>query len=180
MNIVKDLLDWVIKAAPKHCLGIGIVCLVVVGLPESWREYLGYEDAIKPYRAWVSLAGLASGVYGLVLLIAGSKPWIVRKWEEWRLMRNAPSVLGRLSPEEKGCLSRYIEGNSTCYFSISNGVVGGLVAKVILWRSSNLAVRGDVFAFNLQPWVFKSFERWPDLKKDILNHTDRGPGGTKW
>ena len=72
-----EILDWLktvigyLKLKPRYLFGLSVVCLVVVGLPKVLRVYLGYDELIQPYRRWISLLGVASGVYWFVMVAAG-------------------------------------------------------------------------------------------------------------
>jgi len=134
-----------------------IVCLVVVGLPKPWREHLGYDELIKPYRGWISLVGLGSGVYWFVIVTADFPHWVLGKWQEWQLRKIAQDYLRRLSPDEKGYIAKYIKGNvSSCEFNLGDGIINGLEAKSVVYRPANISCHGSYFAFNLQPWVLKA------------------------
>ena len=59
-----------------------------------------------------------------------------------------------LTPEEKGYLVSYIEGQqNTIYVGLDDGIMGGLTAKGITYRSSNMGDLLNGVAFNLQPWA---------------------------
>jgi len=167
-NWPKAILDWV-KLKPIYLFGITIVCFVVVGLPKAWREFLGYESIITPYRGWISLTGLICGVYGLVVCVAGLKLWFLKKWQNRQFEKNATKILTKLSQQEKIYLAKYLKNNaSSLKFRMSNGVINGLEAKSILYRASQIASSGDIFPFNVQPWVLEAFGKDPDLKSHVL------------
>jgi len=168
-NWVKVVLDW-IKLKPIYLIGAATTCLVVVGLPTQWRDYLGYDSLINPYRGWISLIGLSCGAYGLVMLALGRGPWLIKKWRMWRFTRNGAKKLMNLHPQEKTYLARYIKGGAcSLEFEVWDGVINGLVAKWVVYRASEIS-NGDYFPFNLQPWVLKTIRKNPDLQRDILNH----------
>ena len=147
------------------------MCLVIVGLPEVYRAYLGYDELIQPYRGWISLLGLASGVYWLVMVSARVPQWALGRVQEWMLWKKAPNNLRKLSSDEKEYIARYIKGDvSSCDFHLGDGVINGLEAKSVVYRAASISKHGSYFAFNLQPWVLKALDRYSDLKEDILKH----------
>ncbi len=167
----KNVLNW-IKLKPKYLMGPGITCLIVVGLPKAWREYLGYSDLINPYRGWGSLAGIALCVYGTILLITDIKPWIVARWVNWRIKRQAPKKLRELAKDEKRYLAEYIKNDaSSLNFLISNGIINALIKKGVIYRGALFSVEDDIFAYNVRTWVLKALDKYPDLKSDIVKYT---------
>lgn len=172
-NWLKAVLDWV-KLKPAHLFGIAIVCFVVVGLPKSLQQFLGYKSIIDPYRGWISLTGLICGVYGLVISVVGLKRWILEKWRNWQFEKNAKKKLMKLHQQEKRYLAEYLKKDvSSLKFRLSNGVINGLVAKDVLYRASQIASSGDIFPFNIQPWVLNAIEQDDTLKSHILEHADQ-------
>jgi len=62
--------------------------------------------------------------------------------------------LHQLTPDEKTYLQPFIlQGKNTLYFSIQDGIAGGLVAKKIIYMSSQVGNMFSGFAYNLQPWA---------------------------
>jgi len=148
MDWPKLSLDW-LKLKPRYLFGVAITCLVVVALPKGWRQYLGYDGFVEPYRGWISLGALVFSVYGFVMFMANVPSKILEKWETWRFKRNAPGILRQLSSQEKGYIAKYIAENaSTLQFRIDDGVINGLIAKSIVYRSSSVGSYYS-FAFNL-------------------------------
>ena len=170
MDWLKTFLGY-LKLKPRYLFGLSVVCLVIVGLPKVCRVYLGYDELILPYRGWISLLGLALGVYWFVVVIAGFPHWVLVKLQEWILWKKAKNNLRKLSPDEKRCIATYIGRNvSSCEFHLGDGIINALEAKSVVYRAANISRHGSYFAFNLQPWVLKAFDEYPDLKEDILKH----------
>ena len=178
-GFIKASLDW-FTSKPRILFGIAVVCIVVVAMPESYRVYLGYDELIKPYRGFISLAGLGFGVLWFVDLftkfIGLIHPPLIKKWIQWRFERKAPNILWDLTTQEKSYLAKYIAENvSTLDFSISDGVINGLARKGVVYQPSSVSKRHYNFDFNLQPWVLKAIEKHSDLKADILKHYEPEP-----
>jgi len=79
MDWPKLSLDW-LKLKPRYLFGVAITCLVVVALPKGWRQYLGYDGFVEPYRGWISLGALVFSVYGFVMFMANVPSKILGKW----------------------------------------------------------------------------------------------------
>jgi len=169
---IKSILSW-FTSKPIILFAIAVVCFVVLALPESWRIYLGYDELIKPYRGWISLAALISGVLWLIAILAKLidliRPWIRTRWESWWFYRKAPNILRELSRQEKQYVAKYVkEDVSTLDWHAEDGVIGGLEAKKIVFVAAK--VIGRYIPWNLQPWVMKTLKKHSDLKNEILEH----------
>lgn len=71
--------------------------------------------------------------------------------------------LHELTPDEKGYLLPYIRDvANTRYFKFIDGIAGGLWAKRILFRSSDLAVPNSA-PDNLEPWARQYLQDHPEL-----------------
>jgi hypothetical protein len=178
LDYLKTVVSW-LNLKPSTLLAIGITCIVIVAIPETWQCALGYGELIKSAKGYVGLVGLASTVFGLTKLLFGcissQKELLLRKWRKWRLGKNAPTILRSLSRQEKEYLARYINRDITSLeFDLSDGTIRTLQAKKIVYQGSNVSLYHTVFSFNLQPWVQEAFKQHPDLKKDILSlHKDK-------
>ena len=167
-----------VKLRPRHLLGLGFVCLVVVVMPRPWREYLGYEAVTQAYRGWISLAGLVLMAYGVVMAAADTWPSVMRWYNGWWFKGKAPDVLAKLSRQEKEYVAKYLaQDASSLNFCLGDGIVNGLVQKRVVTRVSNVSVEDDEFAFNLEPWVIETLKRHPRLQDDfkpyVLKEKDR-------
>jgi len=174
IGYIKAFFDWFISK-PSILFSIAVVCIVVVAMPKSYRGYLGYDELIKPYRGFISLAGLASGVLWLVNVltkfIALIYPRLTKVWKQWRFDKNASNIVRGLTTQEKSYLAKYITKDvSTLAFIIGDGVISGLQLKGVVYQASGVSRQYDYFDFNLKPWVSKALEKHPDLKDDILKH----------
>jgi len=177
LNYLKTVLSW-LNLKPTTLLSIGVTCLAIVAIPESWQKAIGYGELIKPVKGYIGLVGVASTVFGLAKFVFGCISsqgiLLLRKWRKWRLGKNAPTILRSLSRQEKEYLARYIKRDITSLeFDLSDGTIRTLQAKKIVYQGSNVSLYHTVFSFNLQPWVQEAFKKHPDLKKDILSfHKD--------
>lgn len=170
----KSIVEYV-KLKPRYLIGIGLTCLGVSALPQSWRVHLRYETIIANHAGWISLIGLASFLYGAVLALAEYAP-VAKGWlVDWKAKRKRPLILLGLSREEKECLARYLADDSICQrFPLGYGVANSLAGRGIIYRASTVSMYHDAFDWNLQPWVVKVLESRPDIRDDILKHAPKG------
>lgn len=173
-SYIKAFLDW-FASKPSILFGIAVVCIVLVMMPESYREYLGYDGIIEPYRGWISIIGLTSGILWLVFILTKLTILIyyrlVKKWKDWRFNKLGPTILRDLSAQEKSYLAKYIKTNrSSLDFEISDGVINALQKKGVVYQASYVSKRFYNWDFNLQPWVLRTLKEHTQLKNEILKH----------
>ena len=59
-----------------------------------------------------------------------------------------------MTPDEKAYLVPFVlQQENTQYFLIEDGIAGGLIAKGVLYRSSNVGSLVSGWAHNIQPWA---------------------------
>ncbi|MBU2802589.1 hypothetical protein HFV02_10085, partial [Acidithiobacillus caldus] len=51
----------------------------------------------------------------------------------------------------------------SCTLNNASGVVGGLVAEEIIYRSSSMGQFGAYFSYNIQPWAWDYLRKNPHL-----------------
>lgn len=143
----------IIKAGVPIYIGAFIASSLLLFLPDSAAKLLGLVEFRQTYREYLGVAFVVS----VSLLFAHGLSGIVRFASDWldarRLRRHTLKTLSSLSSSEKQFLRPFIvDGENTRFASISDGVTGGLAAKQLIYRSSNVFER---FAapYNLQPPV---------------------------
>jgi len=158
------------KLTPVPLLAVGFAATVILFSPDPLAGILGIDQFRNSYRFWIGMAFVVSWCY----LAAHSIWWGIGKFNAWNQKRRNKRIrekaLQELTPQEKKCLRRYIHDNkNTCCFDCTNGVVGGLQAKGILFRSSSL-VEINRIPYNLQGWARKHLREHPQLLED--GHAD--------
>lgn len=131
---------------------------VVLFAPPSVLSDLGLTEFMADKRGFMGLLFLASlGTLAVLFLQMVSSHMTSERAgraSERSSKQDWLEVLIDLTPSEKAYLLPYIENQeSTQYFSMSDGVAGGLVAKGILYQAANLGSMRYGFAYNLQPWA---------------------------
>ena len=154
-----------LKFAPHVFFGLALASGLLLFTPASLASALGLTPLLSNYRVWVGAVFLVSISVSVSAALAGLlnafSPALRDRWNErqWR------KELQVLTPPEKEILSEYVRDNtSTLPQPISNGVVGGLVGKGILYRASNVGHPGSTsFDYNLQPWAWRHLRQHPEL-----------------
>jgi hypothetical protein len=157
----------VIAAVIKTGVPIYVAALIASSLllfvPDSIAQQIGVAEFRQLYRGYLGAAFVASisllAAYGL----SATSDVIRNRLDDRRLRRLTLETLSMLTSDEKRFLRGFIvEGKNTVHASISDGVSGGLVAKCIVYRSSNIIERLAA-PFNLQPIARKLLTENPRL-----------------
>ena len=141
---------------------VAIVCVLglILFLPLETAKVLAIDRFRDTYRVFLGPAFLLT----VSFLVARMFMFIMQWYSEKRLLKLRQKALYKLTPEEKGYLIPYIEGQlNTVYVGIEDGIMNGLVAKGITYRAANMGDMLNGFAFNLQPWAREYLEKNPHL-----------------
>jgi Super-infection exclusion protein B len=131
---------------------------VLFGSPE-FAKRLGVDSVLAAQRVWVGGTFLLSSTLFVSSIAARFwktlSPILVERWNN----RQRIKTLLAITAQERDILAEYVRANtSTRYYPPNDGVIGGLVGKGILYRSSNIGSM-DSFPYNVQPWAWKYLER---------------------
>jgi hypothetical protein len=131
----------------------------------SWLlDTLGMTDWVARYRAYFGLLFLLSAVLLLSRWGMAVYDWVQRRRQESQRLEQKQQWLHGLSEPEKQVLRQFLDNETTTrQLSMSDGVVGGLAAKGILFRSSPLGSAQFTFAYNIQPWAWEYLNSHPNL-----------------
>ena len=168
-NIGK-LFSTAAKWAPKPTLGVAIACSLVIFLPETVAARLGIAEFRMEYTGFLGWSFLLAWSYLLAALVWHAKDHIRARLEAKRMQRVRKGSLYELTPEEKGYLAEFMSGRNTILCDVSDGVAGGLLAKGIIYRSSNVFDPIDGVPYNIQPWAKRYLSKHPRL---LEGHIER-------
>jgi hypothetical protein len=151
-------------SGPLVFSAIAIASGIVIFVPSEVATTLGLDQFRDEHRSSLG----AAFVLALALVLVKVLYKIVQGVKKRLRWRNSEKVrhryLEELTPEEKGYLAPYVFGQlNTQHFLIEDGIVGGLVAKTILFRSSNVFSMHQGPAYNLQPWARTRLTEKPEL-----------------
>jgi len=159
------------QTTPTLLFGVAFVASALLFLPANVVGTLGLDGLVSEHRHYIGIALvsaiallLAQGLVGIVglakLLYAKHKSKQAAAEAEQRRLE----ILTKLTPEEKAYLLPYIVAEkNTLYFSIADGIAGGLQAKGIIYQASNIGNMLSGFAFNIQPWAREHLSQTPQL-----------------
>lgn len=172
VGLVKDVQEAV-KAfgeiAVKPLLAVAVGAGFLIFVPTSVLDVLGVVKLVKEFRPWLGIAFTLSCAY----LLAHGVIYVWNAFKQWhatrRTQKRRERALLRLTPDEKARLAPYILGRkASVTYAIGDGVVGGLEAKRILYRSSAIGHAISGFPYNLEQWARESLEKNPSLLDGAL------------
>lgn len=125
-----------IQLKPRHLLAVALLCLLPLVLPYGWRDGLGIETIVAPYRGWIALVGIAALCFGVVQFI----PAIRARWGQRRIRKNALRALDALSQEERLLLAYCLyRGRRTVLLHLTEtpaNVAAGLGHKYLMMMAA--------------------------------------------
>ncbi|MCP1496189.1 hypothetical protein J2Y86_000896 [Pseudomonas migulae] len=164
MEWLGSVVSAVLKNAPGPMLAIGIASGLVLFSPDTLIESLGMAAIRVEHKAEIGGAFLLSIAYLSATTMLWLKDVIAKGWKtrSARLVRE--QRLRELTPAEKSYLAPYVlEHENTRYFEPEDGIAGGLSAKNMLYRSSNVFNMLQGVPFNIQPWCRDYLTAHPEL-----------------
>jgi hypothetical protein len=157
---ITNLVSALRKIPIGFLLAITIVLGLILFLPDTIADKIAIKDFRDDYRKFLGPAFLLCVSFLLTKIVLS----LVRNINSKRQQKRLRKQLHNLTPEEKGYLAVFIlEGRNTIYVDIGDGIVGGLLAKGIIFRSSNMFTAIDGIPYNVQPWARQYLERYPEL-----------------
>jgi hypothetical protein len=144
-------------------LALGLLGLLLLTSPESLLVTLGLSEFTNSYRPWMGLTTLTAWFVLATTLLCWLGKTVIASWKSHRRQCVRIRHLRELTTEEKVLLRPYIaDGENSRIAGLGDGVTGGLAAKGILFRATNVAPWGD-FPYNLQPWARRYLTKHPEL-----------------
>lgn len=156
-------LEW-LKLSVKHALVLFLISSVLLFGSEELINTLGLLEAREAVKPWLGVVWLVS-----LSITAADSIYLIFKWVkkriEWRVnLKRLQKGLHNLTPEEKAFLSGYITNSTrTQSAHYNDGMINGLVAATIIYRSSNLSKYHTAFPYNIQPWAWEYLQKYPEV-----------------
>src|SRR6266567_5133442 len=148
LDFLSKALEWL--KSPKRWSAVLIVCTLLLLLPSSVMQKMGLSEIRQYFLPWISLGA----IFSAAVLAVEFGAWLKIPLNSFQEQKNRKAVLLSLTPPEMQIIADYFRKETdTQYFSMEDGIVGGLVAKGLIYLSSNISTDFTTFAYNLQPWV---------------------------
>lgn len=163
MEWVGSIFTAVIGGGWKIYLAAFIASTALLFIPDSLVVQLGLEEIRHNYRTYAGFVFVASASLLAVNIISFIVQIGLRPWRDYQFNRAVYRTLSELTQGEKDFLREFIYGGSnTVLAAINDGIAGGLAAKHIIYRASNVSY-GLEWPFNLQPVPRKLLSAHPEL-----------------
>jgi len=164
---ITNLTDYFRKIPAAFLVAIVSVIGLILFVPEEMAKTLAVDGFREKYRIYLGPVLLLT----VSFLVARIYIFINQGVVEKKNLKKRQESLHSLTADEKGYLVHYIDGGqNTIYVGIEDGVMGGLVAKGITYRASNMGDALNGFAFNLHPWARAYLEENRGLLSGYTGH----------
>lgn len=153
----------VIKAGVPIYIAAFIASGLLLFLPAPISQQLGISAFRQMYRPYLGGTFVVSISLLAAYSLSGTSDLIRNRLDDRRLRLLTLETLDMLTSDEKQFLRAFIVGGrNTVNAPISDGIVGGLVAKRLVYRSSNIFPPSSA-PYNLQPIARKLLTENPGL-----------------
>jgi len=157
------------KVPTGFLLALSIVLALLLFLPADIAETLSvrvFRDSYRKFLGPAFLVVVSFFTTKVILSIINIRKR--RVYQSKRLLQ-----LHSLTAEEKGYLAQFIiKKRNTIHVAMGDGVAGGLVAKGIIYRSSNAFNILEGPPYNLQPWARDYLSQHLDLLNGAVGAPD--------
>lgn len=148
------------KVPAAFLVAVLTVLGLVLFLPEHYAKTLAADTFRNQYRVFIGPAFLLVSAFCAARLFT----FLAGAYTQRRIRNEQRALLHKLTPEEKGYLVPYIEGQlNSVYVGMDDGVMAGLRKKGVTYLAANMGDLLNGFAFNLQPWAREYLQSNPQL-----------------
>ncbi len=160
MDKLTGFADYFRKIPAAFLVAIVSVLGLILFLPEEYAKILAVDGFRNEYRVFLGPAFLLT----LSFCAARVFNFFMQRYRQKQALKKLQEALHRLTPEEKGYLIPYIEGQqNTVKVGMDDGVMAGLRSKGITYLPVSMGDLLNGFAFNLQPLAREFLEKNPHL-----------------
>lgn len=139
-----------IKLAPRYLAPIGILSAALLFTPQKYLQVVGVHQLAQDYRPVFGLLMLFCAATLVVSISVALWRATSRGWGKRKFKRRIHQRLTRLSEDEKQILRFYISQQTRSNtLRIDDGIVQGLVAAGVIYRSANMGSIVDGFSHNI-------------------------------
>lgn len=161
-GLVKDLI-----ANTTFLLSILIFTGTTLFLPDAIAVKMGFDIFRQSNALWIALALL------MALAILVSRVFVFIGQQIWGeiVIWHKSKILHDLTPEEKGLLKEYMDGETTINVHMNDGVAFGLARREIVYPPSPFHDGRYGAPLNLQPWAREYLQKNPKLLDGSVPHS---------
>lgn len=168
-ELTKSALEF-LKLAPRYLIAVALISGVLLFLSESWLERIGLDVFAKVNRQWLGLTFLISITLWGVAVISDCWGWFSNKLFQRKYEQHIIRKLHELTEDEKQILRYYVAKNTRAnMLKVDDGVVQGLVADHIIYRSASMGNILEGFAHNITDFVWDYIHANLDVLQGTTN-----------
>lgn len=153
--LAKQFLDF-LKLAPRYLITLGIAAAFLLFSSEEFLKRLSVYDFTQHNRSWLNLTLIITSTLFFI-----DRAIAIFNWIKYRIVRAEGKKrrlkrLHSLTEDEKQILRFYIaKQTKTNHLRFNDGVVNGLEAHEIIFRTSSVGNMIDGFAYNISDFVWE-------------------------
>lgn len=157
---LSDALNAIHRVPIQLLVVLALAIALILFIPEDIAATLALDQFRTNYRIYLGPGLVVIGAWLATRLVV--ELGVLMK--ERQNQKNLHQRLFTLTQEEKGYLAVFIEkGATTINVPVEDGIIGGLLAKRIVFRSSNAFNLVDGVPYNLQTWARTYLDANPHL-----------------
>ena len=162
-DYIKSALE-ALKLAPRYLIAIGIGAGFLLFGSEGFLVKLGLKQFTEDNRAWLGLAFVSTISLFSIYVVSEVIAFFGRKIKKRKLLKGVRNRLHSLTEDEKQILRYYFaKGTRSNPLRVDDGVVQGLAANGIIYRSANMGNVLEGFAHNISDYVWDYIHQNPTL-----------------
>ena len=168
-NYAKTALE-ILKLAPPYLVSLGIIAALFLFAPDKMLKWLGIFHFVQHYRSSFAIAFIVTAVLFAVDRTIAVVGWIGHKKAIAKVAKARLERLHRLTEDEKQILRFYFAKQTRANgLRIDDGVVQGLVAARIIFRSTQLGNVLEGFGHNISDFAWEYLHDHPELLRGTTN-----------
>jgi len=178
-ELAKSALE-LLKLAPRYLISVALIAGVLLFFPSVWLAYIGVDNFAVANRQWLGLIFLVCASLWCVSAVASCWDWVAGKFFQRRVRQRITHKLSSLTEGEKQILRYYFAKDTRANtLKIDDGVVQGLVANRIIYRSASMGSILDGFAHNITDAAWNYICANPEVLQGTTNtyRTDKRERG---
>ncbi len=168
------------KLAPVPLLALGLGSVAVLNAPDSVAGSTGITEFRETWRGYIGLVAFVAWSYLAAHLISWVVGLVVSCLKNRSIKRNQIDLLKALAPHERWYLKAFVcDEVTTIRCGMDDGIIGGLDAKGMVFRSSAVGDCVDGFPWNIQPWALEYLKKNPKLLEGAVEPHSPSPLQTR-
>ncbi|QDI05423.1 hypothetical protein E4A48_18645 [Xanthomonas cerealis pv. cerealis] len=178
-DFAKSAIEF-LKLAPRYLIAVAIVSGALLFLPDTWLQRIGLDKFVTANRQWLGLTFLVSAVLWCVSAISTCWDWAAGQFFQRSVRKHIAQKLCSLTEDEKQILRYYFAKETRAnMLKVDDGVVQGLVANRIIYRSASMGSLLEGFAHNITDAAWDYIHANPHILQGTTNtyRTDKRERG---